>query len=188
MKKHQRYSRAFTLMELIVVTAIFIIVTAVTLASSGRFGGSIRLENLAYDIALSIRQAQVYGIAVQRYGASNFDVSYGMHFERGGSTSYVLFADVVPKDGLYSEGELVQSTEIQGGYRIVDLCARFAGASSDTCGANKLDITFVRPEPDAYIRVNDGATLYESGKIILESPRGDRASVVVEVPGQISVQ
>ena len=50
-----------------VVTAIFVILSAVVLANNSRFGNVIVLQNLAHDISLSVREAQVYGIAVRRY-------------------------------------------------------------------------------------------------------------------------
>jgi len=180
--------RGFTLVEMLVVMAIFVILTTVTLANNSQFGGRITLETLAYDIALSVRQAQVYGIAVQRFGdtGSDFGRGYGVHFETASPATYQLFADTFSGDGIYNDGELVRETTLRGGYRIVDLCIRSNG--TETCGIAELDILYKRPEPDAYIRANSGAQLYEAGRIILESPRTDRKSILIEVAGQIAVQ
>src|SRR3989344_4615422 len=50
--------RGFTLVELMVVTGILVVITSLILANNTRFGGAVLLENLAYDIALSMRKAQ----------------------------------------------------------------------------------------------------------------------------------
>ena len=189
----------FTLIELLVVTAILIVISSLILVNNGRFGGVILLENLAYDLALSVRQAQVYGISVRQFGSGNFSVGYGMHFAISSPTTYVLFADAISQNGLYdgcpsqASCELVESKNIERGYYISDLCVA-TGGGSETCGISSLDIFFRRPEPDAHISANgisgigNPAALQARGRVILSSPRGDSRSVVVEATGQISTQ
>src|SRR3989344_5480115 len=96
--------RGFTLVELMVVTGIFVVITSLILANNTRFGGAVLLENLAYDIALSVRRAQVYGIAVRRFGEDDFSAGYGVNFTIGTPAVYILFADIYPKstgNGIY---------------------------------------------------------------------------------------
>ena len=81
---------AFTLIELLVVMAIFSVISLLILANHSRFNSSVLLGSLAYDMALSVRQAQVYGVSVQTFNA-NFQVGYGVHFTTG--NSYIFFAD-----------------------------------------------------------------------------------------------
>lgn len=198
--------KGFTLIELLVVVAILVTITSVVLFSNNRFGGTVLLQNLAYDVALSVREAQVYGISVRSFGGE-FNFGYGMHFDTNSQT-YVLFADVYPLpggDGIYQpdQGERVKSTDIQRNYRVVKLCAP-AGSSIGACVStsglwvSKLDILFKRPEPDACISA-DGAVKIdsdgectqspeESARIVLESPRGDRRGLIIEATGQISVE
>lgn len=198
-------TRGFTLIELLVVSAIIAMVSGLMLANNARFGGAITLKNLAYDIALSVRQAQVYGISVARFGdgAGRFDIGYGMHFSEANPRNYVLFADAGVQNGLYDSGglagsELVAQTTIDRGYSIVDLCAKPPGGV-ETCSLSQLDIFFKRPEPDAYISIEGSplsfnasgnvtsTNLNERARIIIASPRGDCMSVSVEATGQISV-
>lgn len=188
-------SRGFSLIELLVVTAIFIIISSIVLASHSRFGGQVVLENMAYDVALSVRHAQLYGIAVRRFGADTFDVGYGMHF--AAATSYQLFADSLNENGIYdcpvpgnvASCELVESTSIIGGNTITSLCVRPTGVGNFVCDKTSLDILFRRPEPDAYIRADTlAAPTYEAAQIILTSPAGQQRAVIIEQTGQISVQ
>jgi len=185
-------SRGFSLLELLVVTGIFMVLSTIVLSTNARFGSVIVLKNLAHDMALTIRQAQVYGIAVRRYqegGGANFYVGYGMHFTlpgEGSPSTYELFADAI-KNGVYDPGETIQSTTLAGGYRIVDICAREAATGIETCSVPEVHMVFRRPEPDALIRRAAGASLDDRVRIIIESNKGDQAEVVVESSGQISV-
>ena len=183
-----------------VVSAVFLILSAVVLANHSRFGNLIILQNLAHDVALSIREAQVYGIAVRRCDpgsitancttGNQFSIGYGMHFAVNGN--YVLFADT-NTNGKFDTGETVKVTTVAGGYSVTQLCA----PSPTTCGLLTLDVFFRRPEPDACINGTGGDTIgselectssIQRATITLRSPRGDQAVVVVEKSGQISVQ
>jgi hypothetical protein len=182
------------------VTAIFVVLTGVVLANNGRFGSIIVLQNLAHDIALSIRQAQVYGIAVRRCDATTtancagvtdeFDFSYGVHFTESES-SFELFVDV-DENGSYDPGETVLATTITNGFRVSELCVTSALSETETCGQTELNVTFRRPEPDACIDGtfddDDCVSEYRRARITVESNRNDTAEVLVESTGQISVQ
>ena len=187
--------RGFTLVELLVVTGIIVIVTSIVLVNNNRFGGVVQLENLTYDIALTIRQAQVYGISVQGCdpnvieacaGVNSFRFGYGMHFDVNDPQHYELFADA-DEDGAYSVSENVPPSPytIRSGYKLHRLCVP-QGADADSCiPVSQVDVVFHRPEPDALINNN---VAIESARIVLISPRGDIMSVVVENNGQISVR
>ncbi len=185
-------SRGFTLIEMLVVTGIMVMLTSVILVNNSRFGGKILLESLAYEIGLTVRQAQVYGISVRRSGSGSYGTGYGLHFVLSSPTTYLLFADAADGDGLYDTGELVQSTNIERGYRLLALCATPSSAIED-CTVTTIDLLFRRPEPDAWIS-RDGVSCVlmgacmESARIRLVSPRGDYASVVIGVNGQVSVE
>lgn len=179
----------FTLIEMVVVVGIIVVITAVVLANNTKFGGRVLLENFVYDIALSIRQAQVYGISVVRFGSSNFTAAYGMHFDLASNASYSLFADAVTPNNVYENGELVQTTTLTRNFIISGLCVTpSSGPESCTPTITKLDVAYKRPEPDASIHANgNSATAYSSARIIVKSPRGDTMNVVVYSNGQISV-
>jgi hypothetical protein len=172
-----------------VVTGIFMILSSVVLSTNARFGNLVVLQNLAHDMALGVRQAQVYGIAVRRYQGVNFDVGYGVHFTLPAAdalSTYELYGDV-NSNGVYDPGETVTATTIAGGFRVIDICAR-ALSGIETCSLSQLNILFRRPEPDAIIRRSAGSTVDDRARIVLESRGGERSEVIVEASGQISVQ
>lgn len=205
-KAHAYAGRGFTLVEMLVVIGIIVVISGIVLANNNRFGGIVQLQNLAYDIALSIRQAQVYGISVSRFNNSTtFAAAYGMHFETVSPNNYILFGDVnPPPNGTYDVGapvsEIVQSTTIQSGYTIAYLFVTPPGGTESATGTvTTLDITYRRPNPDACIRKNADIVTFsvkgrcisginEQARIVVRSPRGDLKNVLIYTSGQISVQ
>ena len=68
--------KGFTLIEFIVILSIFAIMAGVALVNFAGFRSNVGLNNLAHDIALTIRQAQVFGWASQsdNNNPNNIDV------------------------------------------------------------------------------------------------------------------
>jgi type II secretory pathway pseudopilin PulG len=191
---NQKSGAAFTLIEMLVVVGIIVVVTTTVLANNSKFGGVILLQNLAYDIALSTREAQIYGISVRRF-QSSFNSAFGVHYDLTGNNdkTYTIFSDSVgvenghyecPQPGT-TNCELVQSTSITRGFYIGDLCVTTGG--TEDCSPTTLDIVYKHPEPDAYIRIGTSATLYERARVVVMSPRGDSMNICVDLNGQISI-
>lgn len=194
--------RGFTLIELLAVTAIITLISAVILVDNNRFGGTVLLENLAYQVGLSIRQAQVYGIAVARFGTGEnaFSNGYGMHFDLSNPNTYVLFADAVTENGIWDcptpgspltcETVPAQTITIQRGYSIYDLCITPGAGQSEICNRasdsesvgsiTRIDILFKRPEPDAYISYNGTATF--TGNDVIPNALNESARIVLASP------
>ena len=185
----QTARRAFTLIELLVVMGIFGIISTMILANHSRFNSSVLLGSLAYDIALSVRQAQVYGLSVQTFN-SGFQVGYGIHFSS--VTSYFLFADTNATKK-YEEGvdSIIQTYSVGQGHSVKRFCA-FNTLAQSTCSDDGdtpityLDVVFLRPDPDANISSNNpGYT--SSAKVTVTSPSGETRSITIASTGQISV-
>jgi type II secretory pathway pseudopilin PulG len=182
--------RGFSLIELLVVTGIFIVIAGVVLANNSRFQSSVLLGNAAYDVALSIRQAQVYGLSTREF-AGEFQVGYGIHF--AGPTEYFLFADLgLTKNKRYDADvdQIVQTYTLGRGHTILRFCG-IASDQSEHCSDNAaalthLDIAFLRPNPDSTI-TGDAPAPYSSGKIVVTSGSGETRTVSVQSTGQISV-
>jgi len=204
--------RGFSLIELIVVIGIVTAVSSIVLFNQSAFQNSILLGNLAYDVALSIREAQTYGISTRGTSSSLFTSAYGVHFSSDPNininnvpsvASYLLFADTVPvppsDDGIYTSGadQLVRILRLDGGYRIEKLCMTSApepercsnDPNQDVWTAN---VSFKRPDPDARIKVEfspgTGFLPATNLKIFLQSPKGDTRYIEILETGQLSIE
>lgn len=168
----------FSLVEMLITIAIIGLITAVIMARYDEFDDSVTLQNLAYEVALSVREAQVLGISV-RGDSGAFTTSYGAHFEIG--NTYVVFQDL-DGDGVYDDGEEVSVSTITGNNTIGSLCA------DANCDITALDVTFERPDPDAVIATTPSVGSVSQANIVLEAENGNTASVTVRPSGQISVE
>ncbi|MEK7501417.1 MAG: type II secretion system protein [Patescibacteria group bacterium] len=187
---HTCKKKGFTLVELLVTTSIFVFITALLLTKYGNFNQSVLLTNLAYDIALTIRTAQTYGLSVQKStgSATQFKYAYGVHFD-GNNQSFIFFTDSDPDNGnkIYTNNDVKISTyNIKRGAKILGFC------TSDSCGnapenIDSVDISFLRPNPDAQICV-DGTCGQSYLKIIVQAIDDSTRNIVIRRTGQVSVE
>lgn len=206
----RRPARGFTLVELLVVSLIIILITAFVLFRQNKFNSSTLMRSLSYGVALSIRQAQVYGVSVRESAANSnvFASGYGVHFGNSGLvdlTHYLIFADV-NGNGEYAAGEELPRFTIGNGrgtdYLIKNICAHHIASDADQCSSgtsatiSSLTIYFRRPNPDACFStaLNNtacavGATpVYDYAYVQLMTPTGaDYRTVKVTNTGQIAV-
>lgn len=146
---HYRSTRGFSLVELVVSIGILLIIISILVFRFTSFDSIILLRTLAYDIGLSIRQAQSYSLSAHGLstgGSLEFDNPYGVSFTPG-ATSYAFFAytgsNPVPR---YETGE-VQTIDLYNlgrSFEIYDVCAGIGAV--EHCGINRLDVSFRRPE------------------------------------------
>lgn len=132
----------FTLIELMVVLGIVVLMSLIILVSSSRFNSAILLRSLAYQVGLSIREAQLYGVAVRKAPAlgdcaigpdSVFCASFGVHFPTPPSTRYVLFPDInnnAAYDDTDANGKLhvTETFTAQYGFTISNICVPGSGS------------------------------------------------------------
>ncbi len=186
--------RGFTLIELLMVIAIMSILTAILLLQHRRFDSSTLLRSLAYSVALSMRQAQIYGTSVRQFGSS-FNYSYGVYFTAG--NYYYLFSDVNNDRVRAANGsEDVQRFTIGTGYSVVKFCGTVVSGgtvgphcSTGATPITSLTILFKRPNPDAQFFTSAAGETYSDAYIQLVGPTGgtDTRGVTVTATGQISV-
>lgn len=132
-------SRGFALVELLIAVVLFGIITSMVLLTYSRVGEQLFITTLAYEAALSFRQAQSYGVSVKEFrggGTETFEAAYGLHFESGSDKQFVLFADGnvggnrLRYDGEHegsgclsaSGSECVSIFKIERGNRILKFC------------------------------------------------------------------
>ena len=207
------YKAGFTLIELMVVLAIIVVISTVILSSQSSFNRTLILSNTAYDIALTLRSAQTYGLSSRAVGTT-VNAGYGINFQKSTLDSFTLFADSYPgpsaisvchpitdistPDALpgncsyeSSQGEKILDYKLGNGITVSDFCALAFGAWScaSTGALTSLDIVFARPNPDAFISVNGVySSMFPVTKVCIAvtSPQHDTwRYITVTASGQI---
>ncbi len=180
---HITLSKGFTLIEMLIVLAIIGVVTGVVVTGQHSFERSVILTNTAYDIALSIREAQAYGFSgksATNAPADDGNYAYGIDFKmiKPYTRSYTLFADnggasfschkqlkisgssIIPPDQKAGDcyfsqisGDTVVNNFAINNGITISSVCVSLGAST-TCGSSgQFDISFTRPN-SVYVRFN----------------------------------
>ena len=196
-------SSGFTLVELMVTVGIFVFMTALVVVKYGSFNDGTLLTSMAYDVALTLRDAQSYGLNVQGYtpssGLQNFNNPYGIHFSSASGSNHqmTLFSDL-NNNGVYSgnPSDVITTYTLTNGGIVSSLCVG-TGPGVSACPplnltTGTLDITFKRPDPNAIITANSvpASTLtYAYAEIKVENAsKTSTRTIVVRETGEIAVQ
>lgn len=179
--------KGFSVIELLVTIGIFVLITGVLLSNYGRFSGTTVIDNLAHEVALSIRQAQVFGIGVQEFGVgTGIFPSHGINYKESSPTILRLFADT-NTDQRFQEGELAEQFTLRRGNEIIRVCG-YITSDAECTELSELNVTFIRPNPEATIVGIPDEGQYSFARITLESPRGLTRSVVIWSSGQVAIE
>ena len=198
-----------------VVLTIIVVITMVVLASQSSFNKTLVLANTAYDVALTLRSAETYGLGSRAFGTT-VNAGYGVHFESGTPNSFTLFADTYPSPSTSSvchpisdvsapnaqsgncsyesgQGEKVMLYTLGNGITISDFCAYALGGWSCALahggGLTSLDIVFARPNPEPFMSVNGSYSStfpVTDACITLSSPQGGAQYIYVGSSGRIT--
>jgi len=201
---HKR--RGFTLIELLISVAIIGILTAMVTVKYKAFDSTTILKGAAYEIALTIREAQIKSMSAVR-GTTGFDFPRGVSFVPGNapttaSKTYNAFqfesATVYP---YYDTSEplavLLNSFTLDRTMYVSDVCVVVGGTETCSSGGtiNRLDVSFRRPEFKAIFyaaKTSDGtnfSTSIEKATIKVTSTNNTANVFLIDVSqlGQISV-
>jgi hypothetical protein len=208
-----RTIEGFTVAEMLTSLALMTIILSTVLVGQSKYSDGVNLSNATDNVSLALFQAQVYGVSVKEAstGSQDFNSPYGVSFNRidlstGNSTNqnYIIFTDRVVKNQRYdytawwgdcsSGSECLENNLLPGKSYISAFCIVRSNAS-EICGtANRVDVVFNRPNPDAIIKFyNLGGNPINTANVIgariqITYPGGPTKSVVVYNTGQISVQ
>ena len=211
------YKSAFSLVEILIVLALLFIMTGISLNNYDRFGREVELENAAYELALTVRQAQFFGINRSEQFGATFDnpQPYGIFFDLDGfeqgmsDQSFVMFIDnnldrqFAENDNNLGGNELCNenpSDECISLFtfnRSVFISSICMGADELSCtdlgsigsGVRVAHISFKRPNPDAEILHDNNTTPYAYARITLSSPVAEipSKSISIGAAGLISI-
>lgn len=181
--------KGFTLVEVVVMIGIFSVLAGVVLGNYRQFITNANFSNASENIVIALREAQVYGVATKRSsvacvaGTSNFTCPYGVHFDLTYPTSITIFVDANGNKVYDAPLEFVRTENFPAGTTISSLnCGLVA------CSPSMLDVTFRRPNPDAFIaNTAFQATLFETATIMLTNGI-NTSRTTISAGGQISLQ
>jgi len=176
--------RGFTIVELLVTISIIVIVTGIRYSS---FNNSVLLRSQAYELALDLRQAQVFGVSASGQNAGNFRSAFGINVNLGSGQTYTLFQDT-NNNNAFDDGEAVEVFVIDPRFTITGFCV-MRGFRQCFQGTAQLAILFQRPDYDAVINYR-GNSNYTSASIQISTGGTDPESrnIIVEQSGNIYVQ
>lgn len=206
-----RIRGGFTLIELMVVLAIIVTMTMIVLTNQSTFNKTLVLANTAYDVALTLRSAETYGLGSRATVGGVANAGYGVHFQNAPATSFSLFADTSPPplstnchslptdstanspdaqpgDCVYTSGsdQKVNDFKLGNGIAISNFRVQSTfGTWSEAVGA--LDIVFSRPNPDAFMS-KDGVYDPNLAKtcLVVSAPQGGTPRyITIAKSGQI---
>lgn len=189
------YTKGFSLVELLVVIAIFTLMTGFVAVKYGNFSRQMLVQNLAYDIALTIREAQSYGVSVSDIGqAGNFNAAYGVSFDTATPRNFSLFVDLNGNkrlDAAVTPPELIRQYRMTSDNRVYRLCHNpICDQTSSGATGTFANVLFQRPSPVPIISsgayAGGGAAYLEVR--IANTDNSVRKKIVIRSSGQISVE
>lgn len=193
----KKFIKGFSLIELMVVIGIMGVIATISIFNYSKFNNDLSVTNLAYEIALTIREAQVFGGSVKVTNAGSFDKAYGIYVSKDTSKNkeIISFVDTNSNDlydpgGTGCLGECVAIYKLERGNIVSDICRVSDSSGFINCSPNNPDthITFLRPNLDAKIKLPNPNPSFVGVRITLEAPDGTERYIRVLNTGQISVE
>lgn len=163
--------QGITLTELLVVAAIIMIMSAITIPNWNRGGDRLKVVRAAYQLNQDIRRAQELTLANADIQGCATTTGYGLHFQDGVNQSYILFAECGEFDGEYTFGDVAkEKIPLEEGVEIKNLIRKRVEGGSEVEVDDYLTVTFQPPDPAVMIKDEDagGENFYE-GMIELKS-------------------
>lgn len=182
------------------MSGVIILISVLLLLRQSSFNSSTILRSVAYSLALSVHQTQVYGTSVAgglNSGTVQYASGYGLYFSNTSTSSYILFADYNNNGAFDAGSETIEVFSITPGYRLTEACAKLSNGvnrctgTHDTTGVSttaSVTILFKRPNPDASFRTTISGENYTSAWIEVRSANNVARSILVTTAGQVSVQ
>jgi prepilin-type N-terminal cleavage/methylation domain-containing protein len=144
----------FGLIELMVSISVIVVVTSVILAKHSSYNGASLLRSQAYELALTIRELQLFAVSSTRDTTGFYNV-YGLVLSTTTPNRFVIFRD---SDGDYyydaSTEEFGPQGVIDSRYEISRI--EYIGTGTDAGGVNSTAVVFERPNFDALLYKSAG--------------------------------
>lgn len=124
-------------MELLVVTGIIVLMTALVLPNYRLGDKQLALQRSAHKMAQSLRMVQEYAISAKEFNEA-VPNGYGAYFNLNQPDSYILFADINGDYAYSGSGETVEEIDLENQIRLTEITPVSEGF---------LTIIFIPPDP-----------------------------------------
>ena len=170
-------SNGFTIIELMVVTAIIVIISAIVIFNVGSQRQNSALLRSAQKLSLDLRRAQSFALSSKNYKTTGVPCGWGLHFNGIGSTNYVIFADLASLTNC-SDRDFIRANNSSEDFETTNL---ESGISINSLSGNLSDVVFTPPDP--IVNFTPGQT---SAIIILINNDGATRTININKTGFIS--
>jgi len=165
--------RGFTLIELLVSVFVIALISGIVLANLRSGGNNSQLKTAAQKVASDIRLAQNYSLSYKDFNGADSNGGWGVYFNTGASSRYVIFAD-------QNKNKLYNSSTSEG-YATINLPDNISIDSLSL--GTRVDIVFLPPDPITFINSSNSTPV----EIVLMGQGGQRIKVSVNPWGLVSV-
>lgn len=197
--RHESECRGFSLIELLITSAIITIVTAIVVVKHASFNNAVLLRNQAYEIALAIREAQVYAVSARaNEDGSDFRSRYGIFFDtrNAGKNQVIIYIESETTGAAsksYNDNNdpnpdtVLETLVLDSRFEVSDICVKEV---TDHCDPNFASISFQRPNFDPIINPS-GVLAVNTEEVSIEIAPVNGSSitrtVTVTQTGQVTV-
>lgn len=188
-----RINRGFTLIEVVVVIGVIAFMATITLINFPEFSERVGTEQEAGKLALALRKAQSYALAVREFQPdSDIFPPYGVNVSLGNPLQYVIFGD--PNGTSRFEdflNETIETIRVEKRVFVYSICGNSQSLPQGSCSLSSADIVYVRPAPTIILTgVDSGiSALYNDIKVVLRNSDGSiERNVIIWSTGQISIE
>lgn len=165
-----------------VVLAIVGVLAVLAIVNQNTFNKSFLVTNTVYDLGLTLRSVETFGLSNKALNTSTIFTWYGIHFDAAHPNSFFVFADTTggatcsgisltchSGDGIYQTTDpIVQQYQIGNGVSISSICTTQPGnAPVCTPTIGTVDVVYTRPFGQTLITsvTNGGPTITFSGNL-----------------------
>lgn len=193
--EQRNFRTGFTIIEMLITTGVFALITSMVLANYPKFSERLTLEQTAQKIALAFREARIISLTVGESEIKTKFPGYGVHFDVSGSGNnkrYLIFSDLdankkyVESDDGEKDIFLIQSSAFISG-----ACFGDAKTFNECDFSNQteiLDVVFLRPKPSIDFYDGNISRSEQNVSIFITNPEGVVKKIIIWKTGQIMVK